>query len=825
MNTKTLQVLEYGKIIDMLQEEAGSELTRARIAELSPMTDPYDIRDGLDETGEAVQLITMKGPLPVGNFYDISGSLNMAKKGGTLTMAELLRIMYNLTAARNVAQFLKNDVPEIPLIQSMGEVIGVFRGLEDEIDRCILSEDEMSDTASPELRDIRRKIAQKNEAIKVRMDHLVNSQQTRAYLQDAIVTMRDGRYVVPVKAECKGQIPGIVHDQSASGQTLFIEPQAVVVLNNDLRQLEVDEQTEITRILQELSSRVAEHYAGIMNNQELLVKLDFINAKGRLALRMGAEKPTISTGLPGSAAGNGSAAGSSSAGSSGVLQLSKARHPLIDPKKVVPIDITIGQKEDDPAGSGWNALIITGPNTGGKTVTLKTCGLLAMMAQTGLHIPAMEGSLVPIYEDIFADIGDEQSIEQSLSTFSSHMTNIVHICEEARPGTLVLVDELGAGTDPLEGAALAISILEDLIDKGAQVLATTHYTELKKYALTKPGVQNASMQFDVETLSPTYKLIVGIPGRSNAFEISKKLGLAPELIDKARTLMESGEMEFEDVIGAIEADRKAAEAERDEATLLNVEMKKLREEAAAERKRIDKERDRILNEARAEARAMVEEAEDFSQDIREELKELAKLESMGERTRKFDNSRRKIKDAAGRYKDKYTKEINDNPVRIEDVKVGDWVKVVSMQQNGEVQSLPDNKGDLTVKIGNLKVKVKAEDLMILPDGRAKKKAASLDNAKKNRSQYGSLYRSKSQSVSVQTDVRGQQAEEALDHVTKYIDDAFMAGLKEVTIVHGRGEGILMKVIRDELKRNKHVKSFRRGGYNEGGDGVTIVVLK
>ena len=758
----------------------------------------------------------MKGPLPLGNFYDISGSMNMAKKGGTLTMAELLRIMYNLAIARNVAQFLKSDVPEIPLIQSMAEVIGVFRGLEEEIDRCILSEDEMSDTASPELRDIRRKIAQKNEAIKVRMDHLVNSQSTRAYLQDAIVTMRDGRYVVPVKAECKSQIPGIVHDQSSSGQTLFIEPQAVVVLNNDLRQLEVDEQAEITRILQELSSRAAEHYAGIMNNQELLVKLDLINAKGKLALDMNAEKPTISD---------------------GTLQLRKARHPLIDKKKVVPIDITIGYGGDPSlaqnraagaggdSANGWNALIITGPNTGGKTVTLKTCGLLAMMAQTGLHIPAMEGSLVPIYEDIFADIGDEQSIEQSLSTFSSHMTNIVRICEEARPGTLLLIDELGAGTDPLEGAALAISILEDLIDKGAQVLATTHYTELKKYALTKPGVQNASMQFDVETLSPTYKLIVGIPGRSNAFEISKKLGLEPALIDKARTLMESGEMEFEDVIGAIEADRKAAEAERDEATLLNIEMKKLREETAAERRRIDKERDRILNEAREQARAMVEEAEDFSLDIKEELKELAKLESMGERTRKFDNSRRKIKDAAGRYNEKHAKEINDNPVRIEDLRVGDWVKVVTMQQNGEVASLPDNKGELTVKVGALKVKVKAEDLMIIPDGRAKKKAASLDNAKKNRSQYGSLYRSKSQSVSVQTDVRGQNADEALDHVSKYLDDAFMAGLKEVTIVHGRGEGILMKTIRDALKRNKHVKGFRRGNYNEGGDGVTIVTLK
>lgn len=800
MNEKTTEVLEYRKVIDMLEQEAGAEMTRQRISELAPMTDAVDIQEGWDETEEAVRLITQKGPLPVGNFYDIAGSLVLAKKGGCLTMGDLLHVRYNLAIARGIVQFLKSDAPEVPLISSIAEVLEVYRSLEEEIERCIVSDSEMSDNASGDLRSIRRQIVQKNDAIKARLEQYINRAASRPYLQDAIVTVRDGRYVIPVKQEHRAQVPGIVHDQSGSGQTLFIEPQPIVDLNNDLRQLALDEQAEIARILQELTDRTAEHAAGIQNNQELLVRLDFINAKGRLALAMQAEKPVLSD---------------------GVLELKKARHPLIDPARVVPIDVSLGRT--GALDVAFGALIITGPNTGGKTVTLKTCGLLAMMAQTGLHIPALAESRVPIYEDIFADIGDEQSIEQSLSTFSSHMTNIVRICKEAREGTLVLVDELGAGTDPTEGAALAIAILEDLIDKGAQVLATTHYTELKKYALTKDGVQNASMQFDVETLSPTYRLVIGLPGKSNAFEISQKLGLAGDLITKAQHLLESGDMEFEDVLSAIERDRKAAEAERDEAVLLNVEMKRLREEAAAERAKMEKERDRILNNARAEARDMVREAREFSEEVKEELRELAKKESLGERTKGYDASRRRIKDAAGRYKEKYVPEVNIHPARAEDLKIGDWVKVVTLQQNGEVITVPDQKEELTVRVGSLKVKVKAKDLMVIPDGRPKAQKTADKAAGKG--QYGHLYRSKTQSVSPEKDVRGQSAEEAVANVTKYLDDAVMAGLKEVTVIHGRGEGILQKFVREELQHNKHVKSFRRGEYGEGGDGVTVVQLK
>ena len=794
MNEKATNVLAYQKIIEMLSEEASSALTRAYIAGLAPFTDARDVRDKLNETEEAVRLITLKGPLPLGNFYDIAGLVNLAVKGGTLSMADLLRVGYNLRVVRDVSDFLSKDVPEIPVMRALGEVLTVHKYLEEEISRCILTEDEMSDNASPELKNIRRKIQQQNEAVRARINKILGSSAGRTYLQDSIVTIRDGRYVIPVKQEYRSMVPGIIHDQSGSGQTLFIEPQSIVDMNNELRQLELEEQIEVARILRELSERTAEHHETLTNNQKILMELDLIHSKGKLALDMNAEKPEISE--------------------DGVLDLRRARHPLLDPATCVPIDVTLGED--------FTALIITGPNTGGKTVTLKTCGLLAMMAQTGLHIPANPGSKVPVYRDIFADIGDEQSIEQSLSTFSSHMRNIVEILEQAGPDCLVLIDELGAGTDPTEGAALAISILETLIDRKTAVLATTHYTELKKFAVTKEGVGNASMQFDVETLSPTYKLLMGTPGRSNAFEISRKLGVAEEVVDRAQELVSEGEMAFEDVLTAIEQEKRAAETERDEAAARNREMEDLKAELAAEREKFEKEKERILREARESARATVKEAEEFSREIREELKELAKLESLGERNKRFDNSRRKIKDAAGRYREAYVKEINENPVDISDLKVGDRVKVVSMGQNGEVLSLPDKKGEVTVTVGAIKVKVKAEDLQLIIDGRRRKKHPALE---KKKSHYGEMYMAKAQNIKSSVTVRGQSLEEALDNVAKYLDDAFMAGLSEVTIIHGVGEGILMKGIRQDLRHNKHVKSFRKGSYNEGGEGVTVVTLE
>lgn len=792
MNEKAIKVLEYNKIIELLKGQAGSEMTRKIISELKPFTDPRVIRTVLEETDEAVRLISFKGPLPLGNFYDIKQFVGFAQKGGSLNMRQLLQVLYNMKITANVINWLKGDVPSLPILQSLVEVLAVFKDLAEEIDRSIESEDMVSDNASSELRHIRRSIVRQNETIKNRINQMINKADNQSMLQDAIVTVRDGRYVIPVKQEHRSKFPGIVHDQSASGATLFIEPQIIVNMNNELRELEVAEKAEVERILAEISSRVGEHAAQLNNNQEILVQLDLIMAKGKLAHIQHAECPSVNE--------------------DGILVLKEARHPLIDRQKAVPINVSIGDK--------YSTLVVTGPNTGGKTVTLKTAGLLAMMAQTGLHIPAASSSTIPIYENIFADIGDEQSIEQSLSTFSSHMKNIVEIVEKASEKSLILLDELGAGTDPTEGAALAIAVLETLRNRGAQIFATTHYTELKKYAIQTSGVENASMEFDIETLSPTYKLTIGIPGKSNAFEISKKLGLPGEIIDKSKSLLEGGDIKFESVLEAIEKDKKAAEEERDEAIMLNIEMKKQKEEMDKREKKLKQQQEKMLNDAKEEARVIIAEAKEVTKEVQEELRELAKVESLGERNKRLDRSKRKIKDAAGRYKETITREENDNPVSIEDVKVGDRVKVLTINQNGEVIGLPDSRGEITVKVGIMKMKCKAEDLKIIIDGRQKKK-----KPKTSKANYGSLYKSKSYSISPTINVQGKNLDDALVSTEKYLDDAFMAHLEEVTIIHGRGEGILKKGIQDMLKRHKQVKSFRKGNYNEGGEGVTIVKLK
>ena len=796
MNEKADKALEYSKITAALSAQAGSEMTRTVISELKPFNDIRKVRECLAETTEAVRLIVYKGPLPLGNFYDIKDHVKLAQKGGSLTMKQLLQTAYDLSSARKVKVFLKSDLPELPLIQSLGEVLETDKQLEEDILRCILSEDEMADDASAELKSIRRGIVRQNEAIKNRMNQIINSADNRDMLQDTVVTIRDGRHVIPVKSEYKSRVPGIVHDQSASGATLFIEPRIIVELNNELRELEAAEKAEIDRILAEFSARVSLRADALLNNQDIMVRMDLIMAKGRLSSLQRGEEPKINE--------------------EGLLQLREARHPLIDPKAVVPINVEVGGRN--------RSLIITGPNTGGKTVTLKTAGLLSMMAQTGLHIPASSESTIPIYTDIFADIGDEQSIEQSLSTFSSHMNNIVDIVDKACENTLVLLDELGAGTDPAEGAALAISILETLREKGTSVLATTHYTELKKYALSTAGVENASMEFDVETLSPTFRLSMGVPGRSNAFEIAGKLGLDAGMIERARKLMESGDLEFEEVISAIEADRKAAAAERDEAIAMKIAMKRQIDEMKEKTRQAEEKREKMINDAKSRARGIIAEAEDVSLDVREELKELSKIESMGERNRKFDASRRRIKDAAGRYREIYMKEVNDDPVNIKDIRPGDRVKVLSLNQNGEIISAPDEKGELTVQVGMIKARVSADDLKLIREGH--KKTSFGGNAPKNRDvSYGSMYRSKAQSVAPSINLQGQNLDEATDNMEKYLDDACMAGLNEVTVIHGRGGGVLMKGLREDLRKLKCVKSFRRGSYNEGGDGVTIVSLK
>ena len=658
----------------------------------------------------------------------------------------------------------------------------------------------MADSASPELARIRRDILRENEQIRAKLNSVVFSKTNQTYLQDAIITIRDGRYVVPVKAEHRAKVPGIVHDQSGSGSTLFIEPQAVVEANNRLRELELREQAEIERILMELSGNVAEHFKELNNNQTILTDLDVIFAKGKLSSRMKAEEPKIDE--------------------DGYLELKQARHPLIDRKKVVPINVRLGKD--------FSTLVVTGPNTGGKTVTLKTMGLLSMMALTGLHIPASSESRVPVYKDIFCDIGDEQSIEQSLSTFSSHMRNTVDFLGKAGVGSLVLLDELGAGTDPTEGAALAIAILESLMEKGASVAATTHYNELKKFAIEREGVQNASMEFNVETLSPTYRLIIGTPGKSNAFEISRKLGLDQKIIDRADHLIERGDLEFEDVLSKIEHDRKSAENDRAEAERALRDIQEKEAKIARRLELLDKHENEVLEKARKQARDIVDDANRTVDEVREELKELAKEESLGERNKRLDSGRKRLKEVKNKYSSVEIKEVNNNPVSVNELKPGDRVKILSVGEIAEVLEIPSGDGPLLVQAGPMKMRIKPEDLMLVqggPKGVNQPKKSIYERRTGSGGGTSGIYRTKAMQVSSSVNVIGKNLDDAVEDVSKYLDDAYVAGLKEVTVIHGRGQGILQNGLRNLFKSMPTVASFRRGNYNEGGDGVTIVKFR
>jgi len=793
MNQKALETLEYKKIIVQLKREMGSAASAKLADELTPLTSEKIIKEELRSTTEAVDLIVRKGPLPTGGLYDIREALLLAKKGGSLTMRQLLEVQNVLGISSEVVAFMHDDaLPELKYIGEMVDLIVEFTALEKEISRCILTEDEMADNASPKLKDIRRSIHQQNQAIKNKLSRIITSSSNKTYLQDAIVTMRDGRYVIPVKQEYRSFFPGMVHDQSKGGATLFIEPQGVVELNNKLRELEVEEQLEIARILAELSSRVAEHYREIRSNLELLTKLDFIMAKGKLSCKMHASEPKIDT--------------------DGELRLISARHPLIEYKKAVPVDIRIG--------GDYRTLIITGPNTGGKTVSLKTAGLLVMMAQSGLHIPASHASTLPIFGEVFADIGDEQSIEQSLSTFSSHMKNIVSIIDKASYDSLVLVDELGAGTDPTEGAALAIAILERFYDSGALTMATTHYNELKKYALATSGVENAAMEFDVETLTPTYRLLIGVPGKSNAFEISKKLGLSESVIERASEHIKHGDMEFENVISSIEDDKRKAAADRLDAESMRAEIEEKLKKLEEKEKAISEKRADIIAEAKREARELLRETKSAVKDVQ---KDLRKLQKSGAHTNlntgALEKSRRKINEAEDLVSEKVVKQVNSEPVSADTLKIGDRVKLLTIGQNGTILSLPDEKGNLMINIGALKVKARLQDLMLINEGKDRKPQA------KSSSKYGSLLRSKSSSVSASINVMGKNLEDALADVEKYLDDVYMAGLDMVSIIHGRGGGILKDGIRQMLKRKKYVDSYGAASYNDGGEGVTIVRMK
>ena len=793
MNQKALETLEYKKIIAQLKREMGSAASAKLADELTPLTSEKIIKEELRSTTEAVDLIVRKGPLPTGGLYDIREALLLAKKGGSLTMRQLLEVQNVLGISSEVVAFMHDDaLPELKYIGEMVDLIVEFTALEKEISRCILTEDEMADNASPKLKDIRRSIHQQNQAIKNKLSRIITSSSNKTYLQDTIVTMRDGRYVIPVKQEYRSFFPGMVHDQSKGGATLFIEPQGVVELNNKLRELEVEEQLEIARILAELSSRVAEHYREIRSNLELLIKLDFIMAKGKLSCKMHASEPKIDA--------------------DGELRLISARHPLIEYKKAVPVDIRIG--------GDYRTLIITGPNTGGKTVSLKTAGLLVMMAQSGLHIPASHASTLPIFGEVFADIGDEQSIEQSLSTFSSHMKNIVSIIDKASYDSLVLVDELGAGTDPTEGAALAIAILERFYDSGALTMATTHYNELKKYALATSGVENAAMEFDVETLTPTYRLLIGVPGKSNAFEISKKLGLSESVIERASEHIKHGDMEFENVISSIEDDKRKAAADRLDAESMRAEIEERLKKLEEKEKAISEKRADIISEAKREARELLRETKSAVKDVQKDLRRLQKSGAHTNlNTGALEKSRRKINEAEDLVSEKVVKQVNSEPVSADTLKIGDRVKLLTIGQNGTILSLPDEKGNLMINIGALKVKARLQDLMLINEGKDRKPQA------KSSSKYGSLLRSKSSSVSASINVMGKNLEDALADVEKYLDDVYMAGLDMVSIIHGRGGGILKDGIRQMLKRKKYVDSYGAASYNDGGEGVTVVRMK
>ena len=791
MNSRTLTLLEYNRILEMLAEQAGSELTRERILHMKPMTHLHAIQDAQTETTEAVSVILYKGNIPVGDFPDLLPKLKLARKGRVLSMKELLQVRRGLQIAREVKAFLQDDVPDIPTISEIVSLIETVDPLEKDINRCILSEDEMADAASLELKRIRREIRNKNENIRNRLSKTVNSSASQKFLQEAIVTMRNGRYVIPVKREYANMFPGLVHDQSQTGSTLFIEPQSVVNMNNELRELALQEQAEITRILKQLSGRVSEHYHGLTNNQKLLIELDYIGAKGKLSVAMNAFEPHINT--------------------DGVMNIVRGRHPLIPEDKVVPISVSLGKE--------WTTLLITGPNTGGKTVTLKTIGLFILMMQSGLHVPCSEESELPVLEEVFGDIGDEQSIEQSLSTFSAHMKNITDIFQHVNNHSLVLLDELGSGTDPAEGAALGIAELEELRKRGALVVATTHYTELKKYALSTPGVKNASMEFDLETLSPTYRLRVGLPGKSNAFEISRKLGLEESILKRAEELLDENELNFEDAVTRVEEERETAERITEESRKLREEAEEMLRIAQEKIRQAEQEKEKILEKANADARRLIQETENVVEDVREELKHM-KDEPKGHQVNKVAQNRRKLREAEKRHSQKQSKPAQSGAVGVsaDQLKLGTRVKLVRLGQNGEVATLPDSRGNLRVQVGALKMSANIKDLMLIENEKA-------GNKERKKRQYNQIKTRKTRSVGMSINLIGKNLDDATVEMEKYLDDAYLAGLKNVTIVHGRGEGILKSGLRDALKHNRCVKSFKSAPYNQGGEGATLVELK
>lgn len=791
MNKKTLQKLEYNKIIEILTEHASSFGGKEKCRRLKPHTDIVQIQAAQQETAAAFTRIVKKGRPSFGGVNPVSDSLRRLEISGVLGTGELLRICRLLEAAGQAKAYGRHDTADAPCdcLDDYFSGLAPASVLTAEIRRCILEEDEVSDDASPALKHIRRQIGQMNDKVHSTLSGMVNG-HLRTYLQDALITMRGDRYCIPVKAEYRSQVPGMIHDQSSTGSTLFIEPMAIVKLNNDLKELYGKEQEEIQVILSRLSSDAAEYIDCIRTDYTLLTALDFIFAKGALALDMNASCPLFNT--------------------EGKIHIREGRHPLLDRKKVVPITVTLG---DD-----FDLLIITGPNTGGKTVSLKTVGLLNLMGQAGLHIPALDRSELSVFTNIYADIGDEQSIEQSLSTFSSHMTNIVSFLNQVDENSLVLFDELGAGTDPTEGAALAASILHYLHERGIRTMATTHYSELKVYALTTPGVENACCEFDVETLRPTYHLLIGIPGKSNAFAIAGKLGLPGHIIEDARSRLTDQEESFEDLLTDLEAGRKTIEKEQAEAAAYRLELERLKKETEDRKKRLEEQKERILREAHEKAHAILAEAKETADETMRNFHKFGKDSiSAAEMEKERERIRKKMEEArAGmRQEPKKPKKVH----KPEDFKPGESVKVLSMNLTGTVSSTPDSKGNVTVQMGILRSQVHISDLEIIEEQPSYLKKTLKQTGR------GKVGMSKSLSVSPEINLLGKTVDEAIALLDKYLDDASLAHLTDVRIVHGKGTGALRAGIHNYLRRQKHVKSFRLGAFGEGDAGVTIAELK
>lgn len=791
MNKKTLAKLEYNKIIELLTDHASSFSGKELCRRLKPMTSLSDIQTAQEETGAAFTRIVKKGRPSFGGCNPVNDSLRRLEIGGSLGNGELLRICKLLETAGRAKAYGRHDNADDTedCLDSYFAQLNPVSILTTEIRRCIIEEDEISDEASPALKHIRRQMAQINDKVHATLSGMVNG-SLRTYLQDPIITMRGDRYCIPVKAEYRSQVPGMIHDQSSTGSTLFIEPMAVVKLNNDLKELYGKEQEEIQVILARLSADAAEYISDIQTDYTVLRTLDFIFAKGSLAIDMNASLPLFNT--------------------EGRIHIREGRHPLLNKRSVVPITLTLGDTFD--------LLIVTGPNTGGKTVSLKTVGLFTLMGQAGLHIPALDRSELAVFTEVYADIGDEQSIEQSLSTFSSHMTNIVSFLKKVDDQSLVLFDELGAGTDPTEGAALAISILNHLHMRGIRTMATTHYSELKVYALSTPGVENASCEFDVETLRPTYHLLIGIPGKSNAFAIAGKLGLPNFIIEDAKTRLTEQDESFEDILTDLETSRRTIEKEQETIASYKREIERLKQETQKKQEKLEEQRDRILREANEKAHAILAEAKETADETMRNFHKFGKANiSAAEMERERERIRKKMESTrSGMMKEPAKPKKEYKP---SDFKLGESVKVLSMNINGTVASLPDNKGNLTVQMGILRSQVNISDLEIIDETPAYLKKTTRAGGK------GKIKMSKSLSVSTEINLLGKTVDEAVAELDKYLDDASLAHLSSVRIVHGKGTGALRKGIHQYLRRQKHVRSFRLGEFGEGDAGVTIAELK